>query len=535
MVARSLKMTAGDLARAIARGIAAGIERRQIESKAATVDRSIDQLTWARKYLPHYFTRKPSAMHEWLAAATHSARRERGVIINVIGPRGGAKSTVGTTTNALRCAVEGTEPFIWIISETGPQAEEFLTQIKEELEHNEALARDYPEACGKGSVWRANKIKLRNNVVISAMSINTKVRGRRSRQYRPSLVICDDLQSDAAMVSSDRRDKDWNWLTGALLKAGNRQTNYMNFATAIHREAASFKLAARPGVKSRVFPSIISWPRNMTLWGRWEEIFEDPGNPNAEADARAFYEANRAEMDAGSVVLWPDEEDLYSLMRIRAMEGRATFEREKQGRPASAEDNEWPEEYFNADKIYFDEWPETRKLRVMTLDPSKGRDARRSDYSAYVMLQVGNDGTLYVDADLARRPTPQMIADGVELHRKFDPDGFGVEANSWQDLLCGEFERAFAENSALAVAPHAITNATNKQVRIRRLSPLLAQRRIKFKSGSPGARLLVNQLRDFPDIHSHDDGPDALEMAVRLARHLEGKADATDDGAEEAI
>jgi hypothetical protein len=32
---------------------------------------------------------------------------------------------------------------------------------------------------------------------------------------------------------------------------------------------------------------------------------------------------------------------------------------------------------------------------------------------------------------------------------------------------------------------------------------------------------LVNQLRDFP-LGDHDDGPDALEMAVRLARNALG-------------
>jgi predicted phage terminase large subunit-like protein len=59
-------------------------------------------------------------------------------------------------------------------------------------------------------------------------------------------------------------------------------------------------------------------------------------------------------------------------------------------------------------------------------------------------------------------------------------------------------------------------NRVPKPVRIRRLTPLLARGRLRFKADSPGARLLVRQLRDFPNA-DHDDGPDALEMAVRLA------------------
>ncbi len=61
-----------------------------------------------------------------------------------------------------------------------------------------------------------------------------------------------------------------------------------------------------------------------------------------------------------------------------------------------------------------------------------------------------------------------------------------------------------------------INNEMNKRVRIRRLGPLLAARRVKMKSDCPSTRLLVDQLRQFP-ISEHDDGPDALEMALRLA------------------
>jgi len=62
---------------------------------------------------------------------------------------------------------------------------------------------------------------------------------------------------------------------------------------------------------------------------------------------------------------------------------------------------------------------------------------------------------------------------------------------------------------------YGLNNQTNKQVRIRRLGTYLAQRKLRFKSHSPGTALLVEQLRDFP-VGDHDDGPDALEMALRL-------------------
>ena len=79
--------------------------------------------------------------------------------------------------------------------------------------------------------------------------------------------------------------------------------------------------------------------------------------------------------------------------------------------------------------------------------------------------------------------------------------------------------RQLPANAFGPFGPHPIENRTNKQVRIRRLSPYLSSGRLRFKSGSPDTRLLVEQLKEFP-VGDHDDGPDAAEMAVRLAAEL---------------
>jgi hypothetical protein len=68
----------------------------------------------------------------------------------------------------------------------------------------------------------------------------------------------------------------------------------------------------------------------------------------------------------------------------------------------------------------------------------------------------------------------------------------------------------------VAPNPYPIENTVPKQVRIRRLGSYLSTRRFRFKSNSPSTSLLVEQLKQFP-IADHDDGPDALEMAIRLA------------------
>ena len=135
------------------------------------------------------------------------------------------------------------------------------------------------------------------------------------------------------------------------------------------------------------------------------------------------------------------------------------------------------------------------------------------------MLGIDAGGVIYVEADLARRPTPQMVADGAAWCERFRPLAFGVEANQFQELLAGEFAAEFKRQGITHLVPAAIHNHVNKQVRIRRLGPYLSQRRLRFLRGSPSTRMLVDQLRDFPT-GAHDDGPDALEMALRLAEEV---------------
>jgi predicted phage terminase large subunit-like protein len=553
-----------------------------------------DLLAWGQKYLPDHFRQPPSNMHRWMAKQFDAARAQRGTKINVLGPRGGAKSTIGTLALPLRAALERRENYIWIVSDTKHQACAHLENIKAELLDNPRLAADFPDAVGRGLVWRGNSIVLRNGVTIEAFGTGQRIRGRRHRQHRPTLIVCDDLQNDGHIRSPLQREHSRDWFHGALLKAGTARTTIINLATALHRDALAMQLHRTPGWTSRIFKAIVRWPTNMSLWQQWETIYtrgdcpeacgesshlpspacgrgaggegrvssprpsdgrgvggeggSGPSRPsentpapllvpapsthpsslahhfpNYLAAARQFYDEHRQAMDSGAIVLWPAVEDLYTLMCMRAEGGRTAFEREKQNSPINPDLCEWPESYFD-ETIWFDQWPAKFAVKTMALDPSKGSDSRRGDYSALVVLGVDRQGILYVEADLARRPTPEIVADGVECFRRHQPDVFAVEANQFQDLLAGEFEQSFRRQGMLAARPIPIENHTAKPVRIRRLGPYLSTHRIRFKSNSPGTKLLVEQLQEFP-IADHDDGPDALEMALRLAVEvLNGRA-----------
>ena len=113
---------------------------------------------------------------------------------------------------------------------------------------------------------------------------------------------------------------------------------------------------------------------------------------------------------------------------------------------------------------------------------------------------------------MARRSAEEGIDTVLEAHRHFVADAIAVESNQFQELLAQQMI-AKARAAGMPAPITQLVNTVNKHVRIRRLGPYLAQNGIRFRS-TPGTRILVNQLRDFP-VADHDDGPDALEMALR--------------------
>lgn len=505
--------------RRLARALRARLERD------AHLDRNNrGLLDWSKHFLPEHTERPWSQLHRWLADELDQATIERGRKINLVGPRGSAKSTLATLCYLTKRACEGDEPYIWLISDTKGQAQTHLENVRNELQTNRYLQLAYgTHNLARRGQWTEERLQLANGTTIEAYGTGQRLRGRRRGAKRPTLIICDDIQNDSHAISKGQRQKTREWFNGTLLKAGRANTNIVNVGTALHREATAMELTATAGWRSRVFPSIITWPTNTELWQQWEEIYNQPENPNSTTLADQFFGTHKTEMLAGGQVLWPEEESLYQLMKMRVEAGRTAFEREKQSVPIDPERQEFDDSMFG-DWIWYDEPRPQTFLSALVLDPSKGRKDRLGDYAAWLYVGITNTGLLYIDAELAREATPQMVARGVKLFERWRPDILAIESNAWQELLAPEFDRQFTAARLHHAIIDQIDNTVPKEIRIRRIGPYIAQKRLRFNRANPWCREVVNQLRDFPT-GANDDGPDALEMAIRsLSERIGGEA-----------
>lgn len=491
------------------------IARNRIDRARRLIHDRMPLLEWSRLFLPHHTERPFSKLHYWLADRLDDATQLRDQKINLVGPRGSAKSTIATLCYLLKRVCEGDEPYIWLISDTKGQAQTHLENIRHELGGNQALQDAYgAHQLARRGQWTEERLQLANGCTIEAYGTGQRLRGRRRGAQRPTLIICDDLQNDAHATSPHLRQTTRHWFAGTLLKAGRANTNIVNVGTALHRDALAMELCRTPGWHSRIFQAIEQWPIRMDLWAQWSEIYNQPEDEDAQHKAHAFYLTHREDMHAGAILTWPEEEPLYRLMRMRIEEGTTAFEREKQSSPIDPDRCEWPEELFR-DHIFPTEWPDKFHTTALTLDPSKGRADRTGDWSAYVFAGLAHNNLVYVDCVLVRESSTALVERGVQLWQRWQPDLFGVEATSYQELLINEFHRQFMAANLGHVVITPLEADASKPVRIRRLSGLIAQKRIRFNGSNAHCRELIEQLKEFP-IAEYDDGPDALEMAVRM-------------------
>lgn len=234
----------------------------------------------------------------------------------------------------------------------------------------------------------------------------------------------------------------------------------------------------------------------------WYDLFESAGK-------RSGYERWQRPTSDNPLISEKELEEAKLDIGLRA------YLQEYEARFTEQEGAEWPGDYF-PESMWFDDWREAERCelecRIGACDPSKGK-SDKSDYSAIIWGARDRSGTYWVDADLEKRPVDKISRDCVEGYRRFKADALGVEGIGFQELLASQIaEDAIAAGLNGLVVP--LFDQTKKEVRIRRLTPILSRGKLRVRRNR-GGKLLVGQLQAFP-LDDYDDGPDALEMLVRL-------------------
>lgn len=495
---------------------------------------AVDLEYFGRAYLAHYFVRKSPAFHGELdriwrdgvmkgknpTTQAKEISRADGCRRAIEAPRGHAKSTTFTFKDSIHAAAYAYKHYEIILSDSSEQAEGFLGDIKTEFEENVALREDFGELPGR--VWKASVILLANGVKIEAIGSGKKIRGRRHKQWRPDLIVCDDLENDENVNTAEQRKKLRNWFYKAVSKAGDTYTDIVYIGTLLHFDALLANVANNPSYKTVKYRGVISFAENTELWDAWEAIYTDLTNEKRQEEARAFYEAHEAEMLEGTAVLWKEKLSYYDLMVIRISEGEASFNSEIQNEPIDPESCTFQEEWFDFwddEGKQLPDFSDPRFVFIGANDPSLGKNKKSDTSSIFALAKDTSTGYIYVlIADIAKRKPDQIIEDAIEASRRLKRDykrpyyQFGVETVQFQYYFAEIMrQKSAAIGEYLPIVE--INSVQNKDARIQSLQPFVKNGYVKF---SKKHKTLLKQMYEYP-MGKNDDGPDGLQMAVKLA------------------
>lgn len=436
----------------------------------------------------------------------------------VAAPRGHAKSTNLTFKGTMHAVLYEYKHYPIIISDSSEQAEGFLDNIRVEFEENPAIIEDFGFLPGK--VWRSNVLVTKSNIKLEAIGSGKKIRGRKHRNWRPDLIILDDVENDENVRTPDQRAKLDNWFKKAVSKAGDDYTDIIYIGTLLHYDSLLANTLKNPAYRAIKYKAVISFSEADALWQQWTEIYTDLANDDRERDALAFFQQHQATMLAGTKVLWEEKLSYYDLMVMRVSEGESAFNSEMQNEPINPDDclfmEEWLD-YYNEAEVDFRD----RAFQFFGfVDPSLGKN-KKSDFSAIVTLAKHKaSGYMFVvDADIERRHPDRIIMDVLDKERWLRAaygrgyKKFGAEVNQFQWFLKEELAKASAR-AGLYLPIEEVQQSSDKVLRIQTLQPDVKNKYIKFNRRH---KRLIEQLTQFP-MAAHDDGPDALEGARTIAK-----------------
>jgi predicted phage terminase large subunit-like protein len=443
-------------------------------------------------------------------------------------PRGYAKSTISSFALLAHRIVYGLEAYIVLLAVEQSLSRRLSRELRGAFAPESRLAELYGpfEVSGGVDEWEVS-VGGAPPVALLAKSQGSSVRGAKhpSRGIRPTLVLLDDVEHKDRVRNPDQRALTWSWVQSDVMKLGRRQggTDVWWRGTILHPEAALARLMATPGWDAQRWRAIISWPERADLWARCGEIYCDLtlGAYRVPA-AKAFYAANRAEMDRGVEVLDPTVEDVFRLYEQIWVEGLAAFLREKQNDPTDPAASLFLPEKFSRFRLEGDTLVSSRSGRRVKLadlrryahwDPSLGLPD--GDFGAIAV--VGRDvwGYCYVlDCWLARQKPTEQLAAIWRLAERWGLSVVSYEDNGFQSLVTESFPRQQEERRKNGefwqLSMDGQTTSENKVGRIGALEPDVAAGWISFAEHLPAD--LLTQFAQFP-AGDHDDGPDAVQRA----------------------
>lgn len=408
-------------------------------------------------------------------------------------PRAHSKSTSITIGFAFAGLMFRRFEYALIVSRSWGIAVEFLRTIKQHLMDNEQLRQVFrirgfeKEAEDDFIVVFEDGHKFR----AVARGMEQSLRGLNWGSKRPDLILGDDMEDDEAVLSSERREKQMDWVMSALLPLGSDDVLIRFVGTVLHTDSMLEAFLNDPGWHSR------------------------------------RYEAHDDDFE---FILWPrkfSKERLHHIRQMYISQGRLDkYNMEFRNRPTDASVGFFQRSDFvpvnDSDRLKYP------KLRYIVGGDFAISTKTRRDYTCFIVGGVDDTGLLYI-VEVARfRGDGEEIINEMfrieETYRLVSAEGLPVawyiEDGSIRKALGYALELKMREKGVFLNMYPMNPGTTDKKVRAMPIQARMRAKAVRFDLDGAWYYDLRDELLAF-NRGKHDDQVDALAwLGVGLSQSV---------------
>jgi len=217
-------------------------------------DEMIDKvLLWGHFFLGHYFRDASPDFHRDLIRRFFSKKNEY-----TAAPRGFSKTTVFQACCDFSI-VNKLDRFIVIVEKTATEASEVIKGVHDEFIDNERILLAYGQLVNKAwdtavSLQAVKNSEAKGDVFINGVRLRGKgfnkgIRGLKTRQWRPTRIILDDVEEDEHINNPEQRRKYENNYNKGIQPAVDVDGVIKVFGTILHKDSLLNNLIDNHGGK----------------------------------------------------------------------------------------------------------------------------------------------------------------------------------------------------------------------------------------------------------------------------------------------
>lgn len=431
--------------------------------------------------------------------------------VAIAAPRGHAKSTAITHCYTLASVLFRDREFVLLVSDTYGQAVMFLQDIRSELADNELIH----ELFGRPTFAKDTESDIivhmpdGHKFRIMAVGSEQKVRGIKWEHKRPDLIVGDDLENDEIVMNPERRDKFRNWIYKALLPCRSAHGIVRVIGTILHMDSFLENCMPKTWMKQDYHDD------GIKVWAT-----------RTSAGWRAVKYRAHPRLGDHSKILWPDRWPREKLLAEYTKYVEA-------GHPEG-----YAQEYLNNpidETRAFFRRSELAEMPKETLDDVKLRkkpllyymgcdlaisQEQRSDYSAFVVGGVDEEGLIYIiDVVRQRMDTKEIVDTILDLADRYQVEAIAIEEGVIKKSV-GPF--LFSEMANRGVSYYVVPGlvpSTDKPTRARGIQGRIRQGKVYFNKAEEWWPAFEDELISFPRA-VHDDQVDALAWLGLILNRL---------------